>query len=41
MKAIKLLAWYSKNVEKIAYYYATEGMLAEFAVLLAVAHKKL
>lgn len=40
LKAIKLLAWYSKNVEKIAYYYAMEGKLAEFAVLLAVAREK-
>ncbi|KAH7846183.1 hypothetical protein Vadar_010881 [Vaccinium darrowii] len=40
LKAIKLLSSYSKNVEKKAYYYAMEGELTEFIVLLAVAHEK-
>lgn len=40
MKACKLLAWSSKNVEKEAYYYAIEGKLTEFAILLMVAREK-
>ncbi|KAF7148427.1 hypothetical protein RHSIM_Rhsim03G0097700 [Rhododendron simsii] len=40
LKTIKLLARSSKNIEKIAYYYAMEGKLAEFSVLLTVAREK-
>ncbi|XP_058210268.1 uncharacterized protein LOC131322805 [Rhododendron vialii] len=40
LKACKLLAWSSENVEKEAYYYAIEGKLTEFAILLMVAREK-
>lgn len=35
-----MLAWSSKDVEKEAYYYAIEGKLTEFAILLMVAREK-
>ncbi|KAI8538965.1 hypothetical protein RHMOL_Rhmol09G0144000 [Rhododendron molle] len=40
LKACKLLAWSSENVEKEAYYYAIEGKLTEFAILLMVAREE-
>lgn len=40
LKAVELLASSSKNVEKIAYYYAMNGHLIELAVLLTVAREK-
>ncbi|KAF7148201.1 hypothetical protein RHSIM_Rhsim03G0008000 [Rhododendron simsii] len=40
LKTIKLLALSTENVGKIAYDYAMEGKLAEFAVLLTVAREK-
>ncbi|KAI8557998.1 hypothetical protein RHMOL_Rhmol04G0054600 [Rhododendron molle] len=40
LKACKFLAWSSKNVEKEVSYYAIEGKLTEFAILLMVARKK-
>ncbi|KAI8535125.1 hypothetical protein RHMOL_Rhmol10G0151000 [Rhododendron molle] len=40
LKACNLVAWSSENVEKEAYYYAIEGKLTEFAILLMVARKE-
>ncbi|CAL5328362.1 unnamed protein product [Camellia sinensis] len=35
----KLLAWFSKDIEELAYHYAMEGKLIELAMLLIVARE--
>ncbi|KAF5956758.1 hypothetical protein HYC85_003983 [Camellia sinensis] len=35
----KLLAWFSKDIEELAYHYAMEGKLIELAMLLIVAQE--